>query len=51
MKVKVIKSFRDKNTGELYEADSIIDVKKERAEELLKDARGLVEKVETKKRG
>lgn len=36
MKLKVVESFKDKYTDEIYEVNKLIDVKKERAEELLK---------------
>lgn len=50
MKLKIEKNFKDKYTGEYYEAGKEIDFDEDRAEELLSDSRGLVSKVkETKK--
>lgn len=35
MKVKVLKKFRDKNTGEMYEEGQVIEVTKKRHDEIL----------------
>lgn len=35
MKVKVLKGFKDKHTGEIYKAGATIEVSKERFEEIL----------------
>lgn len=43
MKLKVKETFKDKYTGEVYEEGKIIDVKKERGEELLKSPYVVVE--------
>lgn len=43
-KLKVLVAFTDKYTEEKYKINSVISVSKERAEELLKDKRKLVEK-------
>jgi hypothetical protein len=45
MKLKIEKEFKDKFTGEKYEAGSEVDFEDARAKELLSDARGLVTKV------
>lgn len=50
MKVKVIKPFRDKHTGDFYEEGAVLDVTKVRGEELLKDKRELVVRVEKAKK-
>lgn len=44
MKVRVIKSFRDKYTKKVYKADDIIEVSEERFDEILSVDK-LVEKV------
>ena len=36
MKAKVLKKFRDKNTGKIHKVGEIITVSKERFEEILK---------------
>lgn len=36
MKVKVLKKFRDKYTKKIYKVDSVIEITKERFEEILK---------------
>ena len=36
MKLKVLESFKDKYTDKIYKVAEVIDVKKERGEELLK---------------
>lgn len=36
MKYQVIKPFRDKNTGEIYEVGTILELTKKRANEILK---------------
>lgn len=43
MKLKVLKKFSDKNTSELYLEGTIIDVKEDRAKELLNHPLDLVE--------
>ena len=45
MKLKIEIAFRDKNTGDFYEKDSIVEFEDSRAEELLADKRNLVAKV------
>lgn len=47
MELKILIAFTDKHTGESYQKDTTKTFSKERAEELLADKRGLVEKVET----
>ena len=49
MKLKILKKFTDKNTGELYTEGLIIDVKDKRGEELLSHPLELVEKIEEPK--
>lgn len=49
MKLKILKNFTDKNTGELYTTGLIIDVKDKRGEELLSHPLELVEKIEEPK--
>ena len=44
-RVKVIQSFIDKYTGQVYAINQEIDVDEKRGEELLNDPRGLVELV------
>lgn len=44
-RVKVIQSFIDKYTGQVYAINQEIDVDEKRGEELLNDSRGLVELV------
>ena len=46
MKLKILKNFTDKNTGELYTPGLIIDVKDKRGEELLSHPLELVEKID-----
>lgn len=48
MKAKVLKRFRDKRNGKIYDADSIIEVSKERFDEIIKTDASLVEVVEEK---
>lgn len=48
MKLKVLKGFKDKNTGEKYEAGSQIEVEDGRGEELLQHPMKLVEEVKAK---
>lgn len=45
MKLKVERRFRDKNTGDLYEVNSVIEVTQARGEELLADERNLVTQI------
>ena len=49
MKLKVLRRFRDKNTKELYEVGSVIEVEDERGEELLSHEAKLVSEVKAKK--
>lgn len=49
MKLKILKKFSDKNTGELYTPGSIIEVANKRGEELLAHPLELVEKIEEPK--
>lgn len=46
MKLKVLKTFSDKNTGELYTKDLTIEVSNERGKELLAHPLDLVENVD-----
>lgn len=50
MKLKIEKPFKDKYTGEMYEAGKEVDFEDDRAEEILSDARGLVAKVKEAKK-
>lgn len=50
MKLKVLKSFRDKNTGKKYEVGEQIEVDDGRGAELLEHPMGLVEEVKAKAR-
>lgn len=50
MKLKVEMSFKDKYTGELYAVDEVIEVDKDRADELLSDPRELVTVVKEEKK-
>lgn len=45
MKVKVIKKFIDKHTGEIHKEGKILDIKKDRFEEICQTDKGLVEVV------
>lgn len=45
MKVKVVKKFIDKYTGEIHKEGQILDLKKDRFEEICKTDTGLVEVV------
>lgn len=45
MKLKIEREFKDKYTGEKYEAGKEVEFEDERAKELLSDSRGLVTKV------
>ena len=49
MKLKVLKSFKDKNSGEMYKAGQTIEVEDERGQELLAHPLKLVEEVKAKK--
>lgn len=49
MKAKVLKRFKDKYSGKVYEVDEVITISKERFEEI-QSVDNLVEKVETKKK-
>lgn len=50
MKLKIEKPFKDKYTGEMYEAGKEVDFEDDRAEEILSDSRGLVAKVKEAKK-
>lgn len=50
MKLKVLKVFRDKNTGKKYEVGSTIEVDDGRGAELLEHPMGLVEEMKAKAR-
>lgn len=45
MKVKVIKKFIDKHTGEVHKEGDILNIKKDRFEEINKVADDLVEEI------
>ena len=47
MKLKVLRKFKDKNTGELYEAGSVIEVSDERGAEIIGNPLKLAEAVKT----
>jgi len=49
MKAKVLKSFRDKHTGEIYKAGKVLTISRERFEEIL-TVGPLVEEVKAKKK-
>ena len=49
MKAKVVKSFRDKHTGEIYKVGKTLNISKERFEEIL-TVGPLVEEVKAKKK-
>ena len=50
MKAKVLKKFRDKYSGEYHKAGKILNISRERYEEICKVDKSLVEEVkETKK--
>ena len=49
MKVRIEKTFTDKNTGERRESGSIVDFEDERAAELLADPRKVVSEVKEEK--
>ena len=48
MKVKVMKKFRDKHSGEYHKKDKILMISKERYEEICKVDKSLVEEVKAK---
>lgn len=48
MKVKVLKKFKDKYTGKIYKVGEVLNIKKERFEEILTKGE-FVEKVEAEK--
>lgn len=50
MKLKIETKFKDKYTGETYEAGSTVEFKEERAKELLADERGLVSEIKEAKK-
>lgn len=49
MKLKILKKFTDRYTGELYTEGLVINVKDKRGEELLSHPLELVEKIEEPK--
>jgi hypothetical protein len=49
VKVKVLKTFKDKHSGEIHEEGKVFVISKERFYEILKVA-PLIEEVETKKK-
>lgn len=50
MKLRIIKPFADKITGELYKVGAVVEFKKDRAEEIISRVPDYVEKVEDKKK-
>jgi hypothetical protein len=50
MKYKVIEAFKDKYTGERYPVNTVLEITKERAEEILTKG-NLITKVKTTKKG
>lgn len=48
MKIKVLKSFYDKDTNELYKVGSVIDIAEKRAKEILASKYEVAELVEQK---
>lgn len=48
MKAKVLKSFKDKHSGEIHKVGATLNISRERFDEILKVA-PLVEEIETKK--
>lgn len=49
MRLKILKKFRDKYTGEVYKINDVIEFDEARANEILADQRKLAEKVVEKK--
>ena len=49
MNLKIERAFRDKITGERYEAGAVVNFETKRAEEILADARKLASEVKEKK--
>ncbi len=49
MKLRIIRPFYDKVTGELYKADTVAEFKKDRALEIMKRLPDYVEEVKEKK--
>jgi hypothetical protein len=49
MKLTILRQFQDKNTAEVYKAGDVKEFEDARAEELLADPRGLVDKYIEKK--
>ena len=50
MNLKIERAFRDKITGERYEAGAVVDFEPKRAEEILADARKLASEVKAEKK-
>lgn len=50
MKLRINRTFRDKNNGKLYKAGAVVVFNAERAAELLNDERSLVSEVEEQKK-
>lgn len=48
MKIKVLKRFKDKHNGSIYNAGTVLVVSEERFEEIIKTDASLVEAVEEK---
>lgn len=48
MKIKVLKRFKDKHNGSIYNAGTVLEVSEERFEEINKTNASLVEAVEEK---
>lgn len=49
MKLTILRQFQDKNTAEVYKGGDVKEFEDARAEELLADPRGLVDKYIEKK--
>lgn len=49
MKLKIVKEFKDKYTGEKYTPGDVKEFEDERAKEILSDSRKLVVKIQEKK--
>lgn len=49
MKLTILRQFQDKNTAEIYKVGDVKEFEDARAEELLADPRGLVDKYIEKK--
>ena len=50
MKLKALMKFKDKRTGEIYEAGTVLEVTEERAAEILENPLKLAEPVKTSRR-